>query len=177
MCVCVCVCVYVCVWVCVCVVYIHIYTHIYIQCIYICKYSCISALLPPLDCVLNQVGWHQSKLGVSTVGLEQLDFFCREFRILEPEIIFFGKNPIRCGLQKVGVVCWLVGLMPSEGTGTRPDYLVNRDDKKMRGHSGGKIARTSRNNCRVNSRSCGCIGTVDSGSKFAHSWNQIQTLK
>jgi len=66
---------------------------------------------------------------------------------------------------------------PGEGTGTRPDYLVNRDDQKMRGHSGKKIARKSRNSSRLNSRSSGCTGTVDSGPKCAHSWNQLQTLK
>ena len=49
--------------------------------------------------------------------------------------------------------------------------------KKMRGHSGKNIARKSRNSCRVNSRSCGCIGTVDWGPKCAYFWNQIQTLK
>ena len=49
--------------------------------------------------------------------------------------------------------------------------------KKMRGHSGEKIARKSRISCRVNGRGCGCTGTVDSGSKCAHSWNQIQMLK
>ena len=49
--------------------------------------------------------------------------------------------------------------------------------KKMRGHSGQTIARKSRNSFSVNSQSCGCIGTVDSGPKCAHSWNQIQTLK
>jgi len=49
--------------------------------------------------------------------------------------------------------------------------------KKMRGHSGKKIAQKSRNSCQVNSRSCGCIGTVDSGPKCAHSQNQIQTIK
>jgi len=49
--------------------------------------------------------------------------------------------------------------------------------KKMRGHSGKKNVRKSRNRCRVNGRSCGCIGTVDAGPKFAHSWNQIQMLK
>jgi len=47
----------------------------------------------------------------------------------------------------------------------------------MRGHSGKKIARKSRHSCIVNSRSCGCIGTVDSDPKCAHSWNQIQTLE
>ena len=49
--------------------------------------------------------------------------------------------------------------------------------KKMRGRSGKKIAQKSRNSCRLNSRSCGCIGTIDSGPKCAHSCNQIQTLK
>jgi hypothetical protein len=49
--------------------------------------------------------------------------------------------------------------------------------KKMRGHSGKKNARKSRNSCRVNGRGCGCTGTVDSGPKCAQAWNQIQTLK
>jgi len=48
---------------------------------------------------------------------------------------------------------------------------------KSRGHSGKQIARKSRNSCRLNGRSCGCIGTVDPGPKCAHSWDQIQTLK
>jgi len=49
--------------------------------------------------------------------------------------------------------------------------------KKLRGHSGKKNAQKSRNSCRMNGRSCGYIGTVDSRPKCAHSWNQIQTLK
>jgi len=57
----------------------------------------------------------------------------------------------------------------SEGTGIWPDYLVNRDDKKMRGHSGEKIAQKSRNSCRVNGRGCVCIGTVDSRRSFVQS--------
>ena len=56
-----------------------------------------------------------------------------------------------------------------DGTGTRPDYLVNRDDKKMRGSSGKKIALKSRNNCTVNSRSCGCTRTADIEHNFAQS--------
>ena len=56
-----------------------------------------------------------------------------------------------------------------EGTGTRPDYLVNRVPKKLRGHPGGKNARKSRNSCKVNGRGCGCIGTVDSEPKCAQS--------
>jgi len=64
-----------------------------------------------------------------------------------------------------------------EGTGTRPDYLVNRADKKIEGPFGKKLARKSRNSCRVNCRGCGCMRTVDSGPKCAQSWNQIQTLK
>jgi len=44
-----------------------------------------------------------------------------------------------------------------EGTGTWPDYLVNRDDQKNEGPFGEKIVRKSRNSCRVNGRSCGCL--------------------
>jgi len=56
-------------------------------------------------------------------------------------------------------------------------HLVNRDDPKIEGPFGEKIAPKSKNSCQMNGRSCGCIGTVDSGPKCAHSWNQIQTLK
>jgi len=48
---------------------------------------------------------------------------------------------------------------------------------KIEGPSGEKIAQKSRNSCRIYGRSCGCIGTVDSRPKCAHSYNQIQTLK
>ena len=48
---------------------------------------------------------------------------------------------------------------------------------KNEGPFGEKNAQKSRNSCSINSRSCGCIGTVESGSKCAHSWNQIWTLK
>jgi len=40
-----------------------------------------------------------------------------------------------------------VRITRGEGTGTRPDYLVNRDEKKFRGRSGKQIARKSRNSC------------------------------
>ena len=59
---------------------------------------------------------------------------------------------------------------------SRLDYLVNHDEKK-KGPFGGKIAQKSRNSCRLNGRSCGCIGTLDSRRNFAQSWNQIQRLK
>ena len=36
-----------------------------------------------------------------------------------------------------------------EGTGTWPDYLVDRAEKKMEGQLGEKIAHKSRNICRV----------------------------
>ena len=66
-----------------------------------------------------------------------------------------------------------------EGTGTRPDYLVNRADKKIEGPLGEKLefARKSRNSCWVNGWGCGLIGTVDSGLKCAQFWNHIQTLQ
>jgi len=78
----------------------------------------------------------------------------------------------------LGQITWCIEkLSGNESTGTRPDYLVNRDDKKLSGHTGKKIAWKSRNSCRVNGRSCGCIGTDDSWPKCAQSWNQIKTLK
>ena len=70
------------------------------------------------------------------------------------------------------VGCWACG----EGTGTRPDYLVNHEEKKLRARSGKKIAQKSRNSCIVNGQGCGCIGTLDSRPTFAQSYNQIQTL-
>jgi len=42
------------------------------------------------------------------------------------------------------------GTARSEGTGTGPDYLVNRDYQKNEGPFGKKIARKSRNSCRLN---------------------------
>ena len=54
-----------------------------------------------------------------------------------------------------------------EGSGTRPDYLVNHDGKKLKDSSGKKNAQKPRNSCKMNGRSCGCIGTVDSGPKCA----------
>ena len=56
-----------------------------------------------------------------------------------------------------------------EGTGTRPDYFVNYDGKKVRGRSVEKIAQKSRKSCAVNDQGCGCIGTVDSRRNFAQS--------
>ena len=41
--------------------------------------------------------------------------------------------------------------------------------KKLRGHSGEKIAQKSRNSCKLNGRGCGCIGTVDSGPRCSQS--------
>ena len=40
-----------------------------------------------------------------------------------------------------------------EGTGTRPDYLVNNNDQKNEGSFGEKIAQKLRNSCQVNGRS------------------------
>jgi len=47
--------------------------------------------------------------------------------------------------------------------------IGNRDDEKNEGPIGGKIVQNSRNSCRLNSQSCECIGTADSGSKCVHS--------
>jgi len=55
---------------------------------------------------------------------------------------------------------WHVGLFSMarrEGTGTWPDYMVNRADKKNRGHSGKILARKSRNSCNVNGQGYGYI--------------------
>jgi len=41
----------------------------------------------PAACVLNQMGWTRLR----TLGFQQWEFFCREFRILEPKINFFEK--------------------------------------------------------------------------------------
>jgi len=54
---------------------------------------------------------------------------------------------------------------PEEGTGTRPDYLVNRVlTKKMRGHLGKKIARISRNSCKTSGGGVGAWGQLTRGS-------------
>ena len=54
---------------------------------------------------------------------------------------------------------------------------VNRDDQKLRGHSGEKLARKSRNSWHLNGRGCGCVGTINSKTKCAQFQDQIQTLK
>jgi len=56
-----------------------------------------------------------------------------------------------------------------EGTGTCQITWCIVMIKRMRGHSGKKIAQKSRNSCRVSGRGCGCTGTVDSGPKCAQS--------
>ena len=78
-------------------------------------------------------------------------------------------------MSHVYMTCMSHGAVRVPGLGQITWWIVMT--KKMRGHLGKKVARKSRNSCRVNSRSCGCIGTVDSGPKCAHSWNQIHTLK
>jgi len=86
---------------------------------------------------------------------------------------FFAQWPHICCQHTIHQVIW-----PSPGTlplGQSTWWFVMT--KKLRGHSGKKIAWKSRNSWCVNGRGCGCIGTVESGPKCAQSWNQIQTLK
>ena len=66
-----------------------------------------------------------------------------------------------------------------ESTGTRPDYLVNRANKKIEGPLGKKIAQKSRNRRRVSGRGVGAEGIVTKGANWRkpESWKQIQTLK
>ena len=45
-----------------------------------------------------------------------------------------------------------------EGTGTRPDYLVNRDDKKLRGRSEKTNSQKLRNSCSANGGDVGAHG-------------------
>ena len=56
----------------------------------------------------------------------------------------------------------------------RPHTYTSQTTCYMAGHSGKKIAQKLRNSCTLNSRSCGCIGAVDSEPKCSHSWNHIQ---
>jgi len=60
-----------------------------------------------------------------------------------------------------------------EGTRTPPDYF----EEQIWGAVRGKKLHKSRNCCALNDQGCGCIGRVDSKSKCARSYNQIQTLK
>jgi len=71
-----------------------------------------------------------------------------------------GENPTVKRVPGLGQITWWI-----------------MTTKKLRGHSGKKFARKSRNSWCVNGRGCGCIGTFDSGPKCAQSWDQIQTLK
>ena len=81
-----------------------------------------SALSPPLDCVLNQIGCTRLRTrgfnnrgfnsGFSTVGYSIVGKFSPEISNNWAKNKFFPKNkPIRCVLRKVGGLDWLVGLM------------------------------------------------------------------
>ena len=92
------------------------YMYIYI-CIYICTRvqtqwlsQSSSALLPLLDCVLNQIGWTWWRTWVFNSWFSAFNFFCRELRILEGKNLLFGQKSTRCVLRKVEWVCWLVRL-------------------------------------------------------------------
>ena len=60
-----------------------------------------------------------------------------------------------------------------EGTGTRPDYLSDRADKKLRGQDR-EIEKYLQ--CANERWGCGRTGHVDKGDKSVRSWNQHQTL-
>ena len=51
-----------------------------------------------------------------------------------------------------------------KGNRTWPDYLVDRDDKKLRGHSRTKTAQKSSNSCEVNGGIVGAHGQLTWGS-------------
>jgi len=72
-------------------------------------------------------------------------------------------------LRVFNISFFIFVLSPTEDTGTWSDYLVNREYKKNEGPFGEKTALKSRSSCRVNGRSCGCMGTVDSRRNFAQS--------
>jgi len=65
----------------------------------------------------------------------------------------------------------------TEGTGTRPDYMVNRVLTKCEGPHPKTSARKSRNKCRVNSGSVGAHGQLTRGSTGLKSWNQYKRSK
>ena len=72
------------------------------------------------------------------LGLEQLEFFCRECRILEPKIICVRKKSHTLRFAKGGRGLLVGWAHAAEGTGTRPDYLVNCDNQKNERPSGEK---------------------------------------
>ena len=66
---------------------------------------------------------------------------------------------------------------PCGGTGTWPDYSLNRADKKIEEPFGGKFCTEIDKYSLSEWWGCGSTRTVDSSIKWAQSWNQIQTLK
>ena len=61
--------------------------------------------------------------------------------------VYDGEEKMRTGGARSALID-IVDIGPSEeGTGTRPDYLVNRVPKKLLGNPGKKIALKSRNSC------------------------------
>jgi len=66
--------------------------------------------------------------------------------------------------ERTQVVCSKEVRKGTEGTGTRPDYLANRADKKNEGPLEEKIAQKSRNSRRVSGGGVGAQGLLTRGS-------------
>ena len=65
----------------------------------------------------------------------------------------------------------------TEGTGTRPDYLANRADKKIEGPLEEKIAQKSRNSRRVSGGGVGAQGLLTRGSNGLSPRTKYKRLK
>jgi len=67
-------------------------------------------------------------------------------------------------MKTLDVPTELIGCTEWEGTGTRPDYLMKRDDKKIGGHSGKNNSQKSRNSCLANGGGVGAHRHLTRGS-------------
>jgi len=110
--------------------------------------------------------------------------WCRVTQSPALQLICTGELCIMCDMTHLLVShtathCNTLQLMCTvdlcEGTGTRPDYLVNRADNTIEGSLGQNIVRKSRNSCTVSGGGVGAKGTK--GVNWRQSWKQIQTLK
>jgi len=75
-------------------------------------------------------------------------------------------------LLRIYPTCHII-VRAMEGTGTRPDYLVNHDWKKLRGRSGQKIAHKSRNSCAVNDHDSQFCAILEPNTTYKGSKNVV----
>jgi len=92
--------------------------------------------------------------------------------VLEPSTGAVRFSTLRNMLENHFLNCVILPIFPptacgKEGTGTRPEYLVNRDDKKIEGPCEEKKSTKIKTQLL---RGWGSTRTFDSGLKWAQSW-------